>query len=656
MSGPSVKPLRASAAELAIVTRDRRRILLTVLPIVALACLAGAGVIASGPRAHAFDPWLFGATGVLLLPLWLLARSGRLAYWPAATVTLLATGALVLTRMVSLFTGESAADPDVSLMNSIFAYYPGYFTLLSMLVPYPRSVHWSIAAWLAAAGLTTAMTVPHWGGTPPREGLLALLTLVWFGYPIFLALTAGAARRHLRMVQLHAAEAQAAREANRLARASAHRFQGIFDQAAVGMSLLDTSGRWLQVNPRQCEITGYGAEELKARHFQDITHPDDVGEDVRQARRLARGEIASYSIEKRYVRKDGSIVWVSVFRSRLAGVGGEPDRFVTAVEDISARKAAEEQLSALHGDLERRIERRTHQLQASTARWQDQNARLQLMMELAGLLASARDEAAVWAAAGRFLPRIFDGIGGRLAVIDPRTGLRAVAAEWGTAAGAGQVSAALVAQGHSLGTLALNTQEPVDGALLGTVAEQIALAIMNTRLRAELEGQAIRDPMTGLYNRRHLNDALPRAIAAARRNRTALSVVVLDVDHFTRFTDTYGHECGVDVLIEVANAVSASLREGDLAFRQGGEEFVAVLAPCRAAEAIACAERIRAAVGALRLTHKGRALPPITLSAGVATMPQDGSTMDQLLDVADGALYRAKHDGRNCVRLYRQAA
>ncbi|ACB36321.1 PAS/PAC sensor hybrid histidine kinase [Leptothrix cholodnii SP-6] len=124
---------------------------------------------------------------------------------------------------------------------------------------------------------------------------------------------------------------------------SERRFQAAFEQAAVGIALVGPDGRWLRVNRKLCEIVGYGADELLARTFQDITHPDDLRTDLDQVGRLLRGEISTYTLEKRYVRKDGSLLWIQLTVSLVRRIDGEPDHFISVVENIQARKAAEEE-------------------------------------------------------------------------------------------------------------------------------------------------------------------------------------------------------------------------------------------------------------------------------------------------------------------------
>ncbi len=127
-------------------------------------------------------------------------------------------------------------------------------------------------------------------------------------------------------------------------RESEERFRATFENAAVGMAQVALDGRWLRVNERLCEITGYSREEMEAKTFQEITHPDDVAKDLLQAEQLVRGEIGSYSMEKRYLHKDGHVVWVNLTVSLQKPSADQPAYFISAVEDITQRKRAEQAL------------------------------------------------------------------------------------------------------------------------------------------------------------------------------------------------------------------------------------------------------------------------------------------------------------------------
>lgn len=183
--------------------------------------------------------------------------------------------------------------------------------------------------------------------------------------------------------------------------------------------------------------------------------------------------------------------------------------------------------------------------------------------------------------------------------------------------------------------------------------EQIALEIGNMRSRDALREQSIRDPLTGLFNRRYLEESLQREILRAARKpggKGRLAVLMIDVDRFKRFNDEHGHEAGDLVLAAIGARLRRVVRGSDIASRYGGEEFVIVMPEVTPARALTRAEQIRAAVAAQRLCHQDARLPVVTVSIGVAVYPQHGETVDALVRAADTALYCAKRDGRDRVR------
>ena len=163
----------------------------------------------------------------------------------------------------------------------------------------------------------------------------------------------------------------------------------------------------------------------------------------------------------------------------------------------------------------------------------------------------------------------------------------------------------------------------------------------------ELHQQAIRDPLTGLFNRRYLDETLPREIHRALRETVPLAVVMIDLDHFKRFNDEWGHEAGDAVLLGVAELLLDGLRASDIACRYGGEELLVVMPGADAAEALKRITVIANEMRRLATRVMGRQLPPITFSAGVATVPEHGDDAAELVRAADRALYMAKETGRD---------
>jgi len=212
----------------------------------------------------------------------------------------------------------------------------------------------------------------------------------------------------------------------------------------------------------------------------------------------------------------------------------------------------------------------------------------------------------------------------------------------------------LVSQGDTLAVLHLRRggaeglSEDVQ-RLASALAEQLSLAVGNLRLQETLRSGSERDPLTDLYNRRHLEISLQRELARAQRHGFPVSLIMLDVDHFKAFNDTNGHDAGDEVLRNVAHVLKRHTRVEDVACRYGGEEFLVVLPACPMDDAYAKAEAIREAIAQLCVFSRGIALPRITASLGIACYPEDGQRMEDLITEADSALYRAKSSGRNCI-------
>ncbi len=225
----------------------------------------------------------------------------------------------------------------------------------------------------------------------------------------------------------------------------------------------------------------------------------------------------------------------------------------------------------------------------------------------------------------------------------------------------------LLAHGETLGLIHLQQRispstsanpgfdEPSEGLneevqqLAVTVADYLALALSNIKLRDTLKQQAIHDPLTGLFNRRYMEETLIREISRAKRYETPLGIIMIDLDHFRRFNNAFGHEAGDLVLRDLGKFLQSNIRKEDVACRYGGEEFTLILpgAPMEITEKRA--ETLRNLVQDLEIYYNGKPLDGITLSLGVASFPEHGATGDAVLQAADAALYAAKRAGRNKV-------
>jgi diguanylate cyclase (GGDEF)-like protein len=168
-------------------------------------------------------------------------------------------------------------------------------------------------------------------------------------------------------------------------------------------------------------------------------------------------------------------------------------------------------------------------------------------------------------------------------------------------------------------------------------------------LQIQLSERAVRDILTGLFNRRYLEETLERELSRAERKGYLVCVIMIDIDHFKKLNDTYGHQAGDLMLHELGEIIKTHTREGDIACRYGGEEFVIVMPDVKPDIAYQRAEDLRLAFQEMHLHYQDNILNS-TLSGGVAIFPRDGKTGDHILNSADHALYTAKAEGRNCVR------
>lgn len=235
---------------------------------------------------------------------------------------------------------------------------------------------------------------------------------------------------------------------------------------------------------------------------------------------------------------------------------------------------------------------------------------------------------------------------GRMHLVESNIGLRC--SHMQAAPETCAVCVPLMAHGEALGVLHIrgDATEP-HRQLAVTVAEHIALALANLRLRETLRYQAIRDPLTGLFNRRYMEESLEREVQRAARHGTPLAIVMLDIDYFKRFNDTFGHTAGDTLLRELGAFLQRHIRGEDIACRYGGEEFTLILPDATLDDVWRRAEEFREAAHHLHVYHRDQFLGPITISLGIAMFPLHGTTAETLVRAADEALYVAKTTGRN---------
>lgn len=291
---------------------------------------------------------------------------------------------------------------------------------------------------------------------------------------------------------------------NTILEESESRFRSAFDSAAIGMAIVSLEGKWLKVNQSVCQILGYTEEELLKIDFQTVTYPEDLEVDLNYVRQLLAGEINFYHMEKRYIKKNGDVIWILLSGSLIRNSENKPLYFIAQIQNIDAQKNAEQELKYI----------------------------------------------------------------------------------------------------------------------------------------------AYHDVLTGLANRKQLDASFALALSFAKRHQNQIAVFFMDLDHFKEINDTFGHDIGDILLIEVGARLKTIIRSTDILIRQGGDEFIIVLTELNEASQI-----FEVAKKILAIIAKPITIPPhqisITGSIGISTYPKDGQDLNILIKQADRALYIVKSEGRN---------
>jgi diguanylate cyclase (GGDEF)-like protein/PAS domain S-box-containing protein len=462
-------------------------------------------------------------------------------------------------------------------------------------------------------------------------------------------------------------------------RESEKRSRALVDQAAVGVAEIEMgTGRFLTVNRRLCELVGRTEKEMLATTFQAITHPEDLSLHKEKTALLIAGKIAHYRLEKRYVRKDGGVVWVDITVSPLWKPGEKPGRNIAVVQDITDRIRMQEenerrskQLAILHEtSVQLTAELNLNELLNSIAR---------RALELIGgvycncyLYRPEEDTMERVATAGQelFPTKAFhkrgEGFVGYIwatgvpLVVDDYRSWPERKREYDSFPSRALVGAPIRWGEELLGIIDIMSYAPhrytqTDMDMLGMFATHAAIAIRNARLYNQVEQIAVTDELTGLFNRRGFLQLGEREFERAVRFNRPLAVLMCDIDHFKRVNDAHGHPAGDQVLRELADCFRKNTRGIDVVGRYGGEEFVLLLPETFLPEAIQIAERFRESIAALSVPvcpaggDSSEVLVHITVSIGVAVAAPGIPKLSVLIMLSDQAMYRAKTSGRNCV-------
>ncbi len=440
-----------------------------------------------------------------------------------------------------------------------------------------------------------------------------------------------------------------------------------FEQAAVGLAHVGLDGRWLRVNQKLCEIVGYTRAELLSLTFQDITHPDDLADDVALVKQLLAGEIPNYSLEKRYWHKQGHLVWVNLTVSAVRDLPEKPAYFISVIEDITARKNIEQRLQQAHETLEARVFERTEELaQANYALTREITLRQREEERMRLILESSYDAFLELDDRGQILnwnqqaTQLFGwqqneaiGCNARTLLIPddhrpsfdermrnffaqiPSHGINGHRDEFIVR----HKSGALISVEYSMSTIPQDDKHHLI-FFIHDISHRKAT-------QQTLTYQATHDALTGLPNRILMLNRLQQMYMSLAHEHHPFAVLYLDLDGFKQVNDHHGHETGDQLLCDVGNRLCGVVRTTDLVVRLGGDEFVVLLQNLSDArtQAAAVAQKLLDAI------HQDFILGDLNLRIGVSIGiaigcdPQEDA--QALLNRADAAMYAAKHSGRN---------
>jgi diguanylate cyclase (GGDEF)-like protein/PAS domain S-box-containing protein len=568
------------------------------------------------------------------------------------------------------------------------------------------------------------------------------------------------------------------KHAEEMLRESHEDFQRYFNISTIGMAVTTPGKNWIEVNDRLCQIFGYSKQELAQLTWAEITHPDDLEANVQLFDQLISGEIDSYEMEKRYIRKDKSVVYTNIYATCYRNPDGKVRHLLTSVLDITERKLAE---AALHENeiifssfLENspvyvffkdknirtlRLSKNYEQMLgmpvdkaigktmddlfpsdlaknmvADDLRILSEGRRVDIIEELngriyettkfpifidgkadmlAGFTLDITDrkhaEIALRESEEKFrqlitsAPDAIFGIDkeGRIVFANEQSteilgysgeeliGKKVdllVPLDWRSRHDASWTNfiahSSTSHMGNQAEPIAIHKdgrEIPVDIKLSysNTISGMLVIAYMrdmterkntetqlriaNSQLETQmkqiqglqliLREQAIRDPLTNLYNRRYLNETLQREFERIKREKSCLSIIIMDIDHFKNVNDALGHQVGDKFLVAITKILGKKARNSDIICRYGGEEFLLVMPDTTTSTASHRAEEIRLLCNETRLKYKEKTFG-VTLSFGIATYPSHGKDPDEVITKADEALYRSKKNGRNCVTIW----
>ena len=441
-------------------------------------------------------------------------------------------------------------------------------------------------------------------------------------------------------------------------------------------------------------IFGYDPSKVEPSRqaFFRLVHPQDQ-EKLRQSLDSSLRDARPYAIDFRIVRPDGVERHIHkrgdmIFDPQTR----KPLRMVGSIQDVTDRVQAETRLNQANRELAEKVQE-----------LEQRSAEINILSQMGSLLQSCKNAEEAYLQISAAAEKLFPKWSGSLCITSASRTTVETVSEWGQPGlgecvfapddcwalrrgqpqsfHSGEKAAAcrhidlsgvaeslcvpFMAQGEALGIVSLQKRRvsvPQDAApassadaerrLAEVLAEQVALALGNLKLRETLRNQSICDPLTGLFNRRYMEESLEREFSRANRRKSCVAILMMDIDHFKQFNDNFGHPAGDALLRTLGELLKGGTRGQDIACRYGGEEFVLVLTDSNLAGALQRAEILRQQVKQMGVEYAGQLLGAVSVSMGVALFPEHGTNMADVLRASDQALYAAKREGRDRVSVW----
>lgn len=494
------------------------------------------------------------------------------------------------------------------------------------------------------------------------------------------------------------AEIERIKHTNEVIALSEARYRLLMDTAAEGIWILDRVGRISLANPRLANMLGTTPEQMKGRALLELVPETERPDIINLLQRQKRGEAVRTLCH--LLRPDGRLVAVQISSTPMSQ-GAATGSSLSVITDLSDQMKVQDELRKVAADLQEQVHGRTlayrdtaNQLAAMLETSRAQSRAYGILQDLNDMLQTCPTPNEAARVAGEFATKLFHADSGSIYIAEPGQAKFRILGSWGLqnetsetlqlndcwglrqnqayphnenqigirchhlSIGPNRHSCCMpmFANGQATGLICLRSDQPFVGSDAETTAanqkirrlfaSNVAQFLANLTLRQTLEQASLRDPLTNLFNRRYFNEQLAIEFERASRARSPLALQTVDIDHFKRLNDRYGHEAGDRVLVQVSEVLVQNARAGDIVCRWGGEEFLILMPGLNGTSAKRRADEIRRKVQEKVETVGGA---PVSVSIGVAAYPEHASDPEGLVNVSDRALYASKGAGRNRV-------